>query len=107
MSTTTKHRKRGLPYTAKEVEHFLTMRERREASETRYFASVAGFSDDTAYIRVEKTGGVWDGTTVLKDGSEKLAGKRGIAWCLKYVQDGAWREVNQSEAQAHLQPEAR
>ena len=66
----------------------------------RFFASVSGFSDDTLYIRLEKTGGVWDGTTVLKDGSEKPAALRGIEWCLENVKAGTWREISEPEAAA-------
>ena len=69
-----------------------------DATSHRYFTSIAGFLDQTAFIRVERIGSEWDGTTVRRDGSERPAALRGITWIACFVRSGVWREIDQREA---------
>ena len=64
----------------------------------RYFTSIAGFLDSTLFVRVEMTGGEWDGVIVRRDGTTGQAALRGFDWILAHVNAGAWREIDRDEA---------
>lgn len=67
---------------------------------TRYFARVKGFSDQTAYIRVDSPEYIF---TVRKDGGAKQTEFYGFEYLVRVAELGVWKEITALEAAALIE----